>query len=306
MPLDAQILKKLKEFENTFFSYTSPHTKRAYIADIEQFMGFQSQHQGRLCDMDLLINLHIKDVRAWLMARQNTHSIRSTVRAFSSVKSFFSYLLKNNFLNTSPFFIMRPPRLKKLLPKALSVEQAFDILDNVDVNAKYPWVGSRDKALFMLIYSVGLRIQEALDLNQNILKMSSIVIQGKGNKTRYVPLLDSVKDQLIVYLKHCPYPTGDCAPLFYGVKGMRLTQGVAQQTMRRYKKYSALPDHATPHALRHSCATHLIDQTDDIRTVSELLGHASLSTTQIYTHICQEKLRDTYQLAHPRALKKNI
>ncbi|CAO4834164.1 MAG: Tyrosine recombinase XerC [Holosporales bacterium] len=304
MPNDAQILKKLQDYENTFFSYTSPHTKRAYITDIEEFLAFESQYHGRLCDMDLLINLGIKDVRAWLMARQKTHSIRSTVRAFSAVKSFFSYLAKNNFIKTSPFFVMRPPRLKKLLPKALSIEQTFDILDNIDSNAKYPWVGYRDKALFMLIYSVGLRIQEALDLNQNILKAPSLLVQGKGNKTRYVPLLDSVKDQLSLYLKHCPHKLDDAAPLFYGVKGMRLTQGVAQKTMRCYKQFSRLPDHATPHALRHSCATHLIDQTDDIRTVSELLGHASLSTTQIYTHICQEKLRDTYQMAHPRASKK--
>lgn len=304
MTFDEKILKKITEFEEALSLYVSPHTRRAYIQDIKEYISFQNEYHSQLCTLETFQTLTVQDVRSWLSHRQKTHNLRSTVRSFSSLKKFFLFLKKNLLIESSPFFIMRPPRLHKLLPKALSVEQAFDVIENINVQSKQNWVGLRDKAFFTLIYSVGLRINEAINLNQNILKKNYFVVFGKGNKERTVPLIDKARESIREYIKVCPFQLSDKSPLFYGSQGKRLNASVAQRTLRNYRNDFLLPEHTTPHAFRHSCASHLIDKSDDIRTVQELLGHASLSTTQIYTQISQEKLLRTYNSAHPRS-KKN-
>jgi integrase/recombinase XerC len=297
-----QILSKIFSlwFEEISLNY-SPHTICAYQKDVLHFFNFLSTHLGKECEQNDLILLKNQDIRSWLAKRQETFSLRSTVRAFSAVKMFFLYLKKHNVIESSPFDTMRPPKLAKLLPKPLSCEQAFDIINNVGSMAQKSWVGNRNEAFFALLYSVGLRISEALNLNQSILQNDHFVVLGKGKKQRVVPLLIEVKEKLLTYLSLCPFEQKKDSPLFYGEQGKRLNVSVAQKVLRDYKTLSYLPSYTTPHAFRHSCATHIIDQTNDLRTVQELLGHASLSTTQIYTKISQEKLLKSYNDAHPKA-----
>jgi len=191
--------------------------------------------------------------------------------------------------------------MPKTLPRPLSQEQVFDMFESIPQLSDESWVGLRDKAFFMLIYSVGLRINEALKLNQGCLISQAILIKGKGGKQRSVPFMETVRKSLNHYLNLCPYAKGNNSPLFYGVKGGRLGVTPAERQLQRYREIANLPDSATPHALRHSCATHLIESSDDLRAVQELLGHASLSTTQIYTQIDKKKLLSTYLESHPRS-----
>jgi integrase/recombinase XerC len=299
--MDEKILKQVDFWIKEKSIRSSPHTIVAYRADVIDFINFLSQHFGENCEIEKINNLKIQDVRSWLARRQDDYGIRSTVRAFSAVKNFFEYGKKNNFVDISPFENMSPPKLSKLLPKPLSKDQVLDVIDNIQHHSKTPWTGLRDKAFFMLLYSVGLRISEALALNQKILKNRHFTVCGKGDKERIVPLLQNVRDTLNEYLELCPFTKKNDAPLFYGIQGKRLNVSVAQNVLKHYKNETNLPDFATPHALRHSCATHLINETDDLRAIQELLGHASLSTTQIYTHVSQEKLLKSYNNAHPRA-----
>ncbi|CAO5674647.1 MAG: Tyrosine recombinase XerC [Holosporales bacterium] len=304
MALDNFFSQKITLWKSEISLAQSPHTTTAYQNDLNHFLCFLSTHFAKEIDLQDIKSLKIADVRAWLSKRQESYNIRSTVRAFSAVKNFFEFGKKKQFIDVSPFDNMRPPKLAKLLPKPLSIEQALDVIENIQSVESIEWVGLRDKAFYMLLYSVGLRISEAIALNQKILKKDSIVIHGKGNKERVVPLLDPVKNCLNTYLNACPHLMRDHRPLFFGLFGKRLNVSVARLVLKKYARLSHLPDFATPHAFRHSCATHLINETDDLRAVQELLGHSSLSTTQIYTQISQEKLLKAYDHAHPCVVKK--
>ncbi|MBP9753093.1 MAG: tyrosine recombinase XerC, partial [Proteobacteria bacterium] len=305
MSVSQNILKKTNLWISEISIHLSSHTITAYKSDLDHFFNFLSNHFAKTIKEEDLQSLKVVDIRSWLSYRQESFDVRSTVRAFSAVKNFFEFAKKNNFIHTSPFENMKPPKLSKLLPKPLSKEQALDIIDNIQIIEDVEWVGLRDKAFFMLIYSVGLRISESLNLNQKIIKKNHIIIHGKGNKERVVPLIEMVKKSLIQYLNICPHLKGDNHPLFFGLQGKRLNVSVAQNTLKKYAKLSNLPDFATPHAFRHACATHLVNETDDLRAVQELLGHSSLSTTQIYTKVSQEKLLKTYNKAHPRSNTKS-
>ncbi len=299
--MDATFKKIFDQWLNSLYGRHSEHTVKAYSKDITQFLQFLQQHFGDTISLSMLQNLKVPNIRSWLSFRQESYQEKSTGRAFSSVKMFFLFLQKHQYIQQSPFDVMRPPKTPKTLPRPLSQEQVFDVFENITQLSDKPWVGLRDKAFFMLIYSVGLRISEALQLNQSCLISQTILIKGKGGKQRSVPLMETVRMALNNYLNICPYAKGNNAPLFYGIKGGRFGVSTAERQLQRYRELSNLPESATPHALRHSCATHLIESSDDLRAVQELLGHASLSTTQIYTQIDKKKLLSTYLDAHPRS-----
>lgn len=293
----------IQKWLNFIQTKTSHHTLRAYQQDAAHFSNFLKHHFGKEITQEDLKHLTIRDVRSWLSSRQSTYDIRSTARAFSCIKNLFQFLILEKHIEYSPFSQMRAPKVKKLLPKPLSIEQVFDVIQNLNEN-KDMWINKRDQAFFMLVYSVGLRIQEALNLNQNMLDQDFFIVLGKGNKQRSLPLMANVKERIKSYLSICPYTLNKDAPLFYSQKGKRLSQGIMQKTLKTYRELYHLPDYATPHALRHSCATHLIDKTDNLRAVQDLLGHKSLSTTQIYTKISQEKIKKDYNKAHPCSVKE--
>ncbi|MGE0109820.1 MAG: tyrosine-type recombinase/integrase, partial [Bdellovibrionales bacterium] len=191
------------------------------------------------------------------------------------------------------------------LPRPVSENDADEILETAFEAEEENWIALRDKALFTLLYGAGLRINEALSLkNKDILSQERITVTGKGNKQRVVPLIPIIGDALEAYREACPFKGDSDAPLFLGKRGKRLNAGVAQRQLRRIRTLLGLPDNVTPHALRHSFATHLLASGADLRTLQEILGHASLSTTQLYTQIEQSQLQETYRAAHPRAKRR--
>ncbi|HCU06534.1 MAG TPA: recombinase XerC [Holosporales bacterium] len=286
---------------NSLYGRYSEHTVKAYSKDVTQFLQFLQRHLAATVTVSILQTLTVPSIRSWLSYRKEAYQVKSTGRAFSSVKMFFIFLQKHKHIQKSPFDVMRPPKTQKTLPRPLSQEQIFDMFENIPQLSDEPWVGLRDKAFFMLIYSVGLRINEALQLNQGCLISQALLIKGKGGKQRSVPFMETVRAALNNYLHLCPYAKGNNYPLFYGIKGGRFGVTTAERQLQRYRAIANLPESATPHALRHSCATHLIESSDDLRAVQELLGHASLSTTQIYTQVDKKKLLSTYLDVHPRS-----
>lgn len=285
----------------------STHTLEAYQSDFLQFVNFNQSHFSQTINLDLLLKLTRSELRAWLSDRhRQAYHMRSTARALSAVKSFFRFLQTQKILNDHSIFEIHPPKRTRTLPRPLSVDQALDLVNNIDQISDNAWIGLRDKALFMLIYSAGLRISEALSLNiQDSKSEDYLTIKGKGNKFRKVPFLANIKEQIQLYLEKMPFAAEPTMPLFMGMKGKRLQRAIAEKQMRHYRSLAQLPDSATPHALRHSCASHLMSATGDLRAIQELLGHASLSTTQIYTEIDKDYLMKAYQAAHPRSKKGN-
>ena len=283
----------------------SPHTLAAYARDLNGFLGFLGVHLGGEVGLSHLAGLRAADFRAWL-ARRVTRGLQasSTARALSVVRGFFRFLERRNVLHNPAIHSLRTPKLPHHVPKALDVRDAVDLVaatgDSYGLGP--PWVEKRDLALFTLIYGCGLRIGEALGLDRRHMPHSDqITIDGKGGKQRVVPVLPVVKTALEDYLAVCPFAYGPDDPLFVGVRGKRLQAAMAQKRLRELRPLLGLPETATPHALRHSFATHLLAGGGDLRAIQELLGHASLSTTQRYTDVDAEHLRGIYRAAHPRA-----
>lgn len=209
---------------------------------------------------------------------------------------------RNGILHNAAISTVRSPKLPHKLPRPLLEAQAMNILESADLLCKEDWVGQRDRALFTLLYGCGLRIDEALSLNvRDMPHDGKIRVMGKGSKEREVPVIDIVEQTLNAYLEQCIFPTDPDRPLFVGTRGGRLNQGVAQKSMRSLRSTLGLPETATPHALRHSFATHLLQNGANLREIQELLGHSSLSTTQRYTEVNAEELMRVYKAAHPRA-----
>ena len=283
----------------------SAHTLDGYGRDLRSFLTFLAGHLGgppTLADLERLKPL---DFRAWLAARNADGLGRtSTARALSTLRGFFRYLEKQGIAANSAIGALRTPKVPHAVPKALAVADALDLLESAPDLADEPWIGLRDQALLTLLYGAGLRIGEALGLDRGQFpKGDAMTVRGKGGKDRVVPILPVVRDALAAYLAVCPYMGGDDTPLFLGVRGGRLAAGVAQARMRKLRALLGLGDTATPHALRHSYATHLLAGGGDLRTIQELLGHASLSTTQRYTDVDLGRLTAVYADAHPRARK---
>ena len=281
----------------------SRHTLDAYSRDLAAFMDFLTDHVGQPIGLKDLEGLTAADFRAYLARRAGDGLTKSsTARGLSSLRNFFRFLERRGLAANAAIGAVRTPKLPRGVPKPLSVEDAKGALDVVVDLHDDPWQAARDHALFTLIYGCGLRISEALSLRVgDIPEGDAITILGKGNKQRVVPLLAIVKDRIAEYLTLCPHKLGKRDALFVGARGQKLNPGVVQRQMRKVRAYLGLPETATPHALRHSFATHLLAGGGDLRTIQELLGHASLSTTQRYTEVDAARLIDVYRDTHPRA-----
>ncbi len=281
----------------------SNHTTENYLADLYAFLGFVRGHKGNTPDIAVLLQLNPRDFRSWLAQRSMDGMAKSsTARALSSLRNFYRFLDRTGRGQNAAVNSIRNPKLPQSVPKPLSPQDAIAVLDNAGAWQDEPWLAKRNLALFTLLYGCGLRISEALDLNANQRPTgNSMVITGKGNKQRLVPVLQIVRDAIDDYVRSCPYAPDGNDPLFVGARGGRLVAQVAQREMRKIRDLLNLPDTATPHAMRHSFATHLLAGGGDLRTIQDLLGHASLSTTQRYTSVDTERLMAVYQGTHPRA-----
>jgi len=277
----------------------SKHTQDAYYRDLSFFFEFLAEYKNKLANKNTLSNLKIRDMRAYLSHRISKHISRtSNARAISSVKSFFRWLENEEIIKNSAVISFSPPKIPKSIPKAVDEEIAVDILEEIKNFAKKSWLGKRDVAIFTLIYGCGLRISEALSLTKSDLTNGEfITIKGKGNKERLVPLLPIITEKIEDYLSACPYKVKNDEELFLGARGEVVNPGVIQRQLRKLRAYLNLPDSVTPHALRHSFATHLLAAGGDLRTIQELLGHSSLSTTQRYTEVDIEKIRQEHSKA---------
>ncbi|QSB44077.1 tyrosine recombinase XerC [Tsuneonella flava] len=274
----------------------SPHTVRAYLAAANRLL-----EATGIVDFDALAALEGPDLRRQLAARRaDGLSNASTARELSALKGFVAFARSQTGRDDTPPRL-RGPRLKKGLPRPITPDDISNIADLIADDASEAWIGSRDRAVLYLMYGAGLRIAEALSLKGSDLPPGeTLQVTGKGGKQRIVPLLPIVRAAITDYAAKCPYPLDNDGPLFRGAKGGALSQGMVQKAMARARVVLGLPSTATPHALRHSFATHLLGAGADLRSLQELLGHASLGSTQIYTKVDAATLLDTYRNAHPR------
>jgi integrase/recombinase XerC len=281
----------------------SPHTFRAYTGDLGQFLNFLRDHYDGEVGLNTLSATSLTDFRSWLSRKSmDGLAASSRARSLSGVKNFLHWLDKQGIMHNAAITLVRTPKLPHKLPRPMEQVQAFRLIfDDVADD----WVSLRDRALFTLLYACGLRINEALGLNIADLPRDGYVrVMGKGGKERQVPTLPIVMESLTAYRAKCPYAEVSTRPLFMGERGKRLNQGIAQKAMRDLRGLLHLPDTATPHALRHSFATHLLENGANLREIQELLGHSSLSTTQRYTEVNAEELIRIYKSAHPKS--KNV
>ena len=280
----------------------SPHTQRAYGADINHFLRFIMEHKGERISLDALSNVDLRDFRAWMSRKaMNGASNASRARSLSGVKNLLSWLDKQGIMHNAAISTVRSPKLPHKLPRPLQEKQAMEVLENAGLLARQDWIGQRDAALFTLLYGCGLRINEALSLNiADMPRDGFLRVMGKGGKERQVPTLSVVEAALTHYLEMRPFAKTASDPIFIGARGKRLNQGIAQKSMRELRIVLGLPETATPHALRHSFATHLLQNGANLREIQELLGHASLSTTQRYTELDAKEMMRIYKAAHPR------
>jgi integrase/recombinase XerC len=286
---------------------SSAHTLDAYRRDLTQFLRFLCEHQGETPSLTGLTRLTTGDLRSFLAARRRDGTgSRSLLRQLSALRSFARYLERNHGLAINAFAALRSPKQSRGLPKALPETAALAVIDpSLRPDTEQPqWVLARDAAVLSLLYGAGLRISEALSIKRRdapIGACDQISIMGKGGKQRSVPVIAPVRQAIEAYLDLCPYPLSEDGALFRGAKGGPLSPRIVQLTVERLRGVFGLPETATPHALRHSFATHLLGRGGDLRTIQELLGHASLSTTQIYTAVDTARLAEAYASAHPRA-----
>lgn len=283
----------------------SPHTVEAYGADIAGFLGFLTHHLGAEPDLAALGALRQADVRAWLASQAGDGvGNRSRARHLSAVRSFYRFLARRHGLENPAIRLVATPRARPPVPRALTPEAARAVSHDIGEMSDTAFAQARDTALFTLLYGCGLRIGEALGLDVRDAPLpgsdAMLRVTGKGSKQRIVPVLPAVRDAMAAWLAVHPDRRPE-APLFLGARGKRLDPAVAQRTLRVFRQQNGLPDHATPHALRHSFATHLLAGGADLRAIQDLLGHASLSTTQRYTAVDEAQLMDVWRKAHPRA-----
>jgi integrase/recombinase XerC len=277
----------------------SEHTRRAYIATAERFCAFLSTHQGGAVDARMLTSLTANDLRGYLAARRAEGlGNASAARELSALRGFL------RFTGGSGAGVpqLRGPRVKKGLPRPVAPAEALALAQDVEDNARQGWAGARDFALLLLLYGAGLRIGEAMGLTGAVLPLGDTLrVTGKRNKTRVVPILPAVAAAVSRYVEACPWPIAKDTPLFLGVRGGPLAPGIVRASVRAARRALGLPERTTPHALRHSFATHLLAGGADLRSLQELLGHASLASTQVYTAVDAAHLLDIYRSAHPRA-----
>ena len=283
----------------------APLTVEAYGADIAGFLGFLTQHLGGEPDLAALASLRAADLRAWLAAEAAAGAGNaSRARHLSAVRSFFRFLARRHDVDNPALKLIATPRAKQPVPRALGTAQAREVTERIAEMSDAAAMQARDTALFTLLYGCGLRIAEALALDVRDAPApdgeAMLRVVGKGGKERIVPVLPAVREAVAAWLALRP-DRQPASPLFVGARGGRLDAAVAQRTLRHFRRLYGLPEHATPHALRHSFATHLLAGGADLRSIQDLLGHASLSTTQRYTAVDEARLVEVWRKAHPRA-----
>ena len=304
----SDVIQNWKDYLNHSLNY-SAHTQRAYAQDVDSFIHFLDMTQKDVSDVSYISYKHFRE---WLVQRhENSLSPRSTARALSAIKNFFQYIDIHHHISNDHISKVQAPKVRKGLPKPIHVDDVKELIDNPIISDTTPkWILLRNQALLSLLYGCGLRISEALSLNikdviDTYVKFNDfITIKGKGNKERIVPLHSALQEKILPYIHAHPKKEDITSPLFIGIQGKRLNQSVVQKWHRDYRNLYGLPEHLTPHALRHSCATHLLSNNAPLRSIQELLGHASPSTTQIYTAVEDKRITEAIEKAHPREQRK--
>ncbi len=281
----------------------SENTLTAYRSDVTDFLSFMTLHHSQRQGLSALARITVSDMRAW-MADQRGSGVgaRSLARKLSAVKSFYRWLSEREGFEPTAVLSTRAPKFTKKLPRPLAEDAARAMIETVELQSTSDWVGARDVAVVTLLYGCGLRISEALSLTGADAPLpETLRILGKGGKERIVPVLPAAREAVDHYLQLCPHLQSATAPLFRGVRGGALNPRAIQGVMAQARMQLGLPSTATPHAMRHSFATHLLSAGGDLRAIQELLGHASLSTTQTYTAVDTARLMEVYNRAHPKA-----
>jgi integrase/recombinase XerC len=285
----------------------SPRTLEAYARDLRQFIDFLSDRLGAPVRSETLSGLKLADVRAFMaLRREEGVASRSLLRQLAGLRSFARHLGREGLARIDVFDKVRTPKTPRVLPKALTAARARELAsgESAEGETRPAWILARDAAVLALLYGAGLRISEALSIRRDrapIGAIDSLTVLGKGGKTRAVPVIAPLRKSVEAYLELCPFALASGGPLFVGARGGPLSPRIIQLTVERLRGALGLPDSATPHALRHSFATHLLERGGDLRSIQELLGHASLSTTQVYTAVDKARLFEAYRAAHPRA-----
>lgn len=280
----------------------SEHTVRAYLATAHRFIAFLAEHLGGAIGSDQLQSLKAVDLRAYLAQRRaGGLGASSAAREMSAVRAFLTFAAEQAG-ETPQIPRTRAPKRPRTLPRPVSPDEAVSLAEEAEAGASDDWIGKRDLAILLLLYGGGLRISEATGLKAGVLPLgSSIRVVGKGGKTRVVPIVPAISEAVAAYASACPWSMGTQDPLFRGARGGPLSPDMVRRAVRAARQRLGLPDSLTPHALRHSFATHLLAGGADLRSLQELLGHASLSSTQIYTEVDAARLLDVWKNAHPRA-----
>ena len=283
----------------------SQNSVTSYKNDLSKFFVFFQDYIEKNIGLKEIESIKISEFRSFLTYRRNSEiSSNSIARNISALKSFFRFLIKNNKIKESSVFNLKSPKLKKSLPRPINVDLAIQVIKQAEEIEDEKWIGLRNKAILILLYGCGLRISEALSLNyDDVQNEDHILIKGKGEKERIVPMMPYIKKGIENYLEACPKEIISGEALFIGKRFSRLSPRIIQYALEKIRTALSLPETATPHALRHSFATHLLDSGGDLRTIQELLGHSSLSTTQKYTKVETSKLLDIYKKSHPLAKK---
>ncbi len=279
------------------------NTLTAYQGDVADFLAFMTVHKGDSQGLGALAKITISDMRSW-MARTRSGDVgpRSMARKLSAVKAFYRWLAEREGFEPTAVLSTRSPKFQKKLPRPLAIDAAKALIECVEIQNEKPWVAARDVAVLTLLWGCGLRISEALGLKGADAPLPDVLrIVGKGGKERVVPVLPAARDAVDTYLRACPHLQTSDAPLFRAIRGGALGPRAIAQVMADARMQLGLPATATPHAMRHSFATHLLDAGGDLRAIQELLGHASLSTTQAYTAVDTARLMEVYNRAHPKA-----
>jgi integrase/recombinase XerC len=275
---------------------------RAYGSTAHRLIEFLGRYRGEAIDAPGLTNVTAADLRAFLADRRaGGLGASSTARELSGVRAFLKYAAEQ-LGSTAQLPRTRAPRRPRTLPRPAAPDEAMNLAENAAEAASAPWIGARDLAILLLLYGAGLRVAEAMSLTGAVLPMGSTLrVTGKRSKMRVVPVVPAVREAIDAYVRQCPYPLSGDAPLFVGARGGPLNPDLVRRAVAAARRRLGLPDTLTPHALRHSFATHLLARGADLRSLQELLGHASLSSTQIYTAVDAARLLDVYRHAHPRA-----
>ncbi len=288
----------------------SAKTVEAYARDLRQFLAFLTNHLGEPPSVKSILGLKPMDIRAFLAARRMDQvGSRSLMRQLAALRSFARHLEREGHGTASAFAAIRTPKVDKNLPRPLSASSAVAVTEAETraSESRKPWILARDAAVLSLLYGAGLRISEALGLQRRdapVAGTDAVTVTGKGGKMRSVPVIPPIQRAVETYLQLCPYAVAPDGPLFVGARGGPLSPRIIQLAVEELRGALGLPDSATPHALRHSFATHLLAKGGDLRGIQELLGHASLSTTQLYTKVDAARLMDAFNAAHPRARVK--